>query len=104
MNYAPILFSALTRMQRGRLRLLLPDGSEKVFGGLGDEPRAVIRVKDEAFFRACVLGGPVGFGEAYMDGLWETDDLVGVIAWFIRNADESTVLEGIGANGLCGSG
>ncbi|MGA1540102.1 MAG: class I SAM-dependent methyltransferase, partial [Chthoniobacterales bacterium] len=55
-----------------------------------------IRVKDAAFFRACVLGGPVGFGEAYMDGLWETDDLVGVIAWFIRNADESTVLEGSG--------
>ena len=75
---------------------MLPDGSEKVFGGLGEEPRAEIRVKDGAFFRACVLGGPVGFGEAYVDGLWETDDLVGVIAWFIRNADESTVLEGSG--------
>jgi cyclopropane-fatty-acyl-phospholipid synthase len=83
-------------MQRGRLRLVLPDGSEKIFGGLGDEPRAEIQVKDDAFFRACVLGGPVGFGEAYMDGLWETDDLVGVITWFIRNADDSTVLEGSG--------
>jgi cyclopropane-fatty-acyl-phospholipid synthase len=31
-----------------------------------------------------------------MDGLWETDDLVSVISWFIRNADESTVLEGSG--------
>lgn len=83
-------------MQRGRLRVVLPDGSEKIFGGLGEEPRAEIRVKDEAFFRACVLGGPVGFGEAYVEGLWKTDDLVGVIAWFIRNADESTVLEGSG--------
>jgi len=83
-------------MQRGQFRMLLPDGSEKVFGGSEEEPRAQIWVKDEAFFRACVLGGPVGFGEAYMDGLWETDDLVGVIAWFIRNADESTVLEGSG--------
>ena len=96
MNYAPILFSALSRMQRGRLRVVLPDGSEKVFGGLGEEPRAEIRVKDAAFFGACVLGGPVGFGEAYMDGLWETGDLVSVIAWFIRNADESTVMEGSG--------
>jgi cyclopropane-fatty-acyl-phospholipid synthase len=83
-------------MQRGRLRMVFPGGSERVFGGLGDEPRAEIRVKDTAFFRACVLGGPVGFGEAYMDGLWETDDLVAVISWFIRNADESTVLEGSG--------
>jgi cyclopropane-fatty-acyl-phospholipid synthase len=99
-NYAPILFSALSGMQRGRLRLVLPDGSEKVFGGLGEEPRAEIRVKDAAFFRTCVLYGPVGFGEAYMDGLWETEDLVGVIAWFIRNADESTVLEGSGRTDL----
>ena len=96
MNYGSILCSVLSGMQRGRLRLVLPDGSEKIFGGLGDEPRAEIQVKDDAFFRACVLGGPVGFGEAYMDGLWETDDLVGVITWFIRNADESTVLEGSG--------
>lgn len=96
MNYVSILFSALSRMQLGHLRVVLPDGGEKVFGGFGEAPRAEIRVKDAAFFRACVLGGPVGFGEAYMDGLWETDDLVGVIAWFIRNADESTVLEGSG--------
>lgn len=96
MTCQSILSSALSRMQRGRLRLVLPGGEESIFGGLGEEPRAEIRVKDEAFFRACVLGGPVGFGEAYMDGLWETDDLVGVIAWFIRNADESTVLEGSG--------
>jgi cyclopropane-fatty-acyl-phospholipid synthase len=96
MNYASVLCSVLSDMQLGRLRLVLPDGSEKVFGGLGDEPRAEIRVRDEAFFRACVLGGPVGFGEAYMDGLLETDDLVAVISWFIGNADESTVLEGSG--------
>jgi cyclopropane-fatty-acyl-phospholipid synthase len=95
-NYTPILFSVLSGMQCGRLRVVLPDGSEKVFGGLGEEPRAEIRVKEEEFFRCCVLYGPIGFGEAYMDGLWETDDLVGVIAWFIRNADESTVLEGSG--------
>jgi len=95
-NYRNILFSVLSGMQCGRLRVVLPDGSERVFGGLGEEPRAEIRVKDEEFFRCCVLYGPIGFGEAYMDGLWETDDLVGVIAWFIRNADESTVLEGSG--------
>lgn len=96
MNYANVLFSALSAMQRGRLRLRLPDGAERIFGGLGAEPSAEIRVTGADFFRSCVLYGPVGFGEAYMDGLWETDDLVGVIAWFIRNADESTVLEGSG--------
>ena len=96
MSYAAILFSALSRMSCGRLRMVLPDGSEKIFGGNEKDPRAEIQVKDSNFFRACVLGGPVGFGEAYMDGLWETDDLVAVIAWFIRNADESSVMEGSG--------
>jgi cyclopropane-fatty-acyl-phospholipid synthase len=100
MNYRNILFSVLSGMQCGRLRVVLPDGSERVFGGLGEEPRAEILVKNEEFFRCCVLYGPIGFGEAYMDGLWETDDLVGVIAWFIRNADESTVLEGSGRTDL----
>lgn len=96
MNYAGVLFSALSGMQRGRLSLELPDGSVKNFGGLGEEPKAEIRVTGADFFRRCVLFGPVGFGEAYMDGLWTTPDLVGVISWFIRNADESTVLEGSG--------
>jgi cyclopropane-fatty-acyl-phospholipid synthase len=100
MNFASTLFSVLSGMQCGRLHLVLPDGSERVFGGLGEEPRAEIRVKEEEFFRCCVLYGPIGFGEAYMDGLWETNDLVGVIAWFIRNADESTVLEGSGRTDL----
>ncbi len=100
MNFKSILFSVLSGMQCGWLRVVLPDGSEKVFGGLGEVPRAEIRVKDAEFFRTCVLYGPVGFGEAYMDGLWETEDLVGVIAWFIRNADESTVLEGSGRTDL----
>ena len=100
MNFKSILFSVLSGMQCGWLRVVLPDGSEKIFGGLGEEPRAEIRVKDVEFFRTCVLHGPVGFGEAYMDGLWETEDLVGVIAWFIRNADESTVLEGSGRTDL----
>ena len=94
MSYAAVLMSALSAMQRGRLRLVLPDGSERVFGGLGDKPDASITIKDPDFFRRCVLGGPVGFGEAYMEGWWETADLVAVISWFIRNADESTVLEG----------
>lgn len=100
MNYSGALFSALSGMQRGRLRLMLPDGSEKIFGGLGEEPAAEIRVTDAEFFRRCVLFGPVGFGEAYMDGLWTTPDLVGVISWFIRNADDSTVLEGSGRTDL----
>lgn len=96
MNFPRLLFNILSGMRCGCLRLVLPDGSEKFFGDSGEGPCAEIRVRSEAFFRSCVLYGPVGFGEAYMSGFWETDNLVAVISWFIRNADESTVLEGSG--------
>ncbi|MGZ7080381.1 MAG: class I SAM-dependent methyltransferase, partial [Thermoanaerobaculia bacterium] len=33
--------------------------------------------------------GDIGFGESYVAGDWDTDDLEEVIAWFILNADES---------------
>ncbi len=51
MNFKSILFSVLSGMQCGWLRVVLPDGSEKIFGGLGEEPRAEIRIKDVEFFR-----------------------------------------------------
>lgn len=71
----------------------LPDGEPVVFGGLGRTPQATIRVRNEEFFRRCVLFGPIGFAEAYMEGLWDTPDLTAVIAWFIRNAEDADAMQ-----------
>jgi cyclopropane-fatty-acyl-phospholipid synthase len=35
------------------------------------------------------LFGNVGFGEAYVDGDWETDDIAAVIEWFILNLSKT---------------
>ena len=76
------------------MEVLLPDGARGVYGGLGSGVEAHIEVRDENFFKRCVLHGPIGFAEAYMAGEWTTPDLVKVIAWFILNSDEAEALLG----------
>lgn len=67
----------------------LPEGEEVTFGGQGPGLRAEIRIQRESFFKRCVLFGPIGFAEAYIDGDWDTPDLVAVIGFFILNADDA---------------
>jgi cyclopropane-fatty-acyl-phospholipid synthase len=88
-----LVCAALRPMQRGRLRLTLPDGSQQLFGS-GDEVEASIEVVRPEFFRKCALRGDVGFGDAFVDGDWKTDDLVAVISWFVLNADQAPTLSG----------
>jgi cyclopropane-fatty-acyl-phospholipid synthase len=50
-------------------------------GGVSGDP--VMRlVRPGAFFHRVGAGGTIGFGEAYMSGDWQTDDLAGVLSAF----------------------
>lgn len=93
MTYRDLVLGSFRKFQRGRLRVVLPDGSARVFGGLGRGLEASIEVKSEALFQRCVFFGPIGFAEGYMAGEWETPDLTALIAFFIRNADEADALK-----------
>jgi cyclopropane-fatty-acyl-phospholipid synthase len=44
-------------------------------------------VADARFYRAVALGGSVGAAEAYMDGAWRCDDLVGLVRLLVCNRD-----------------
>src|ERR1700744_3360176 len=78
-------------MDKALIELRLPDGQQLVIGD-GRGPRAQIRIRDTAFYKRCFLYGEVGFGEAYADGLWDTNDLSGVIRWLLLNADKTPTL------------
>ena len=93
MFFQKIVLSSFKSLKRGSLEVQLPGGKREVFGGLYKGLRARIEVKDEVFFRRCVLFGPIGFAESYMAGEWETPDLTRVIAWFILNAEDANGLE-----------
>jgi cyclopropane-fatty-acyl-phospholipid synthase len=91
--FRKLVLDSLKSHTRGALRLGLPSGEKKFFGGLSQEVVAEIAVKDQNFFRRCVLFGPIGFAESYIAGEWETPDLTAVISWFILNSDDSKVLK-----------
>jgi cyclopropane-fatty-acyl-phospholipid synthase len=53
-------------------------GQRRGFGPTDAELRATVRINDPAAWRG-PLHGSLGLGEGYVDGLWETDDLVSLI-------------------------
>ena len=89
-----LVLGALERMNAGCLHLEMPDGTVRTIGTPCAEVSAQLRVRDAAFFKKCVLFGDVGFGEAYVDGDWETDSIERVIAWAILNVENSPAMSG----------
>ena len=92
--YQSMVMRALEKMQLGCLRIHLPDGSLKTLGQPGANVSAEIRIASAEFFKRCVLFGDIGFGEAYVNGEWETADITAVISWFILNQENSPSLSG----------
>ena len=74
-----LLLSAAERIRIGRLTIVLPDGRVRVVGDPTSERQAEIRVHDPAAATRLLLRGETGAGEAFMDGLWSSPDLVGLI-------------------------
>ncbi len=81
----------LGRLRRGRLTLFRPDRSERVFEGSAPGPEAAVILRSPKAARRLVFGGAVGFGEAFVDGLWDTPDLEAVLRLAAANNDAISV-------------
>jgi cyclopropane-fatty-acyl-phospholipid synthase len=98
-------FSALDRLLRQRLlaqldglvgrRLEITDALGTVVLGVADNGASPLRihVAHPDFYRAVAANGSVGAGEAYIDGLWRCDDLVGLVRALVVNRDKLDDLE-----------
>jgi cyclopropane-fatty-acyl-phospholipid synthase len=71
-----VVGAVLGRTRGGEIEVV-ENGRSRVFGEPTDL-RATVRVNDPAAWRG-PLNGSIGLGESYVDGLWETDDLVALI-------------------------
>lgn len=60
--------------------VVLPEGTRLRAGPDARGPVPALFVRDDAFFRRVALRGRLGLGEAYEAGLWDADDLEGVLA------------------------
>lgn len=92
--YQNIILGCLYKMDKGFLNITLPSG-EVINMGTGEGAiTANIIVNDDAFFKRVMLYGDIGFGEAYTDGLWDTDNITNVIKWVLLNIDNAPSVSG----------
>jgi cyclopropane-fatty-acyl-phospholipid synthase len=89
-----LVMAALEQMDSGHLRLQLPDGTVRHLGTQGHAYSATLTILRPAFFTRVLLHGDVGFGEAYVEGDCDTDDIEKLIAWAILNLDKSPAFSG----------
>ncbi|MFI4869523.1 MAG: class I SAM-dependent methyltransferase [Steroidobacterales bacterium] len=61
--------------------------------GAREPLHACLRVHDPAFYHRTALNGSVGAAEAYMDGLWDCDDLVALVRILVRNRARLDAME-----------
>ncbi len=92
--YQDIVLKFLSKMDKGTLYLTLHDGQSITLGDGRDHTSANITVRNEEFYKRCILFGDIGFGEAYVDGLWDTDNITNVIKWVLLNIDNAPGVSG----------
>lgn len=76
--------SILKQLRHGQLQIR--EGEDLWLLGDG-ESVAALTIDDPAAWKKLIVGGSIGMAEAYRDGLWHSDDLVGLISLFSRNLD-----------------
>ncbi len=87
--YKSSILARLQRMTHGHLSVEIEGDEHKYSFGLGQKIRADLYIKSEQFFLRLLRYGEVGFGESYVEGDWESKDLVSLIKWFIINIHNS---------------
>jgi cyclopropane-fatty-acyl-phospholipid synthase len=78
-----ILLKLLGRLRGGRIEIV-ENGRTMVFGPGDSDLRATVEVADPRAW-AWTLRGTTGWGEGYVDGLWDCDDLVSLTRIAARN-------------------
>jgi cyclopropane-fatty-acyl-phospholipid synthase len=72
----------LRRIRAGTLVIVEPDGTRRSYGS--GQPTATVAVHSGRAWRM-LLGGSVGLADAYVQGLWDSPDLVAAIRLGARN-------------------
>jgi cyclopropane-fatty-acyl-phospholipid synthase len=92
--YENVVLNALCKMTNGFLSLQLSNGETIEIGNPHAAIKADFQIKDPRFYKSVVLYGDVGFGEAYVSGLWETQNITNVIKWVILNIENAPSVSG----------
>jgi cyclopropane-fatty-acyl-phospholipid synthase len=86
---ARLVMALLDRIEWGVLAFTTPDGVTRRFGSgrpaSGVARAAELHLRDWSVCRSVLVGGDVAFAESYMDGRWDTTDLVALLTLMACN-------------------
>jgi cyclopropane-fatty-acyl-phospholipid synthase len=85
--WARAFIAVFDRADLGTIRLTFPDGDTVLCEGKSAGVSADLQIHDWKVIRAVFLRGDIGFGEAYVDGLWSTEDLGVLMTYLVQNLD-----------------
>jgi len=68
------------QLDHGQLTMTLADGEHLIFGQAEGAPQVAMQIKRSRFFQRAMLTADIGFGEAYVDGDWDSPDLVALLS------------------------
>jgi len=95
-----LFLQSLAKFRHGELTVVVPaTGERHVFGRRTVECdlHATLEVLHPQTFADAAFGGTVGGGEAYIRGLWRTDDLTALVRMFVANREAMESFEGAAA-------
>jgi cyclopropane-fatty-acyl-phospholipid synthase len=84
---ARMAFRSLLGLKAGCLTAILPDGRHLRFRGSQPGADAIIQIKDYALARRVVAQGDLGAAEAFLDGMWDSPDIMDFLELFARNKE-----------------
>ena len=84
---------ALARnVQIGSITFVFPDGTAECMQGPEPGPDCVFRIHRDRVARRFIMGGTLGFCEAYLDGDWSSPDMECLFVWTLMNENRLTEL------------
>ena len=81
------VLSLLQGLEQGKLTIELPDKQVFEIEGKASGPNATIKILNNDFFARLVREGENGFCESYLDGWWNTPDLIALLDVLLLNGD-----------------
>ncbi len=84
---ARMVLSAAMGLERGSLKVTMPEGRKILVVGKAPGPNAEVTLKNWKLPARAFAGGTIGVAESYMDGDWESPDVTSFLELFVVNVE-----------------
>lgn len=82
-----LLLRLCRHISRGRLTVVFPNGSQHTHESGKEGPEAVLHIHRDRAITRLALGGDIGLAESFMDGDWDSPNLVQLLKFGAANLD-----------------